>query len=44
MDPAERAGLLGANRTALTRLFPDGELDEPYLCGLTVVRPATSQA
>ena len=41
MDPAERAGLLGANRTSLARLFPDGELDEPYRCGLTVVRSAT---
>jgi len=43
MDPAERAELLGANRTALARLFPDGKLDEPYRCGLTVVRPAAVQ-
>ncbi|MGW3420038.1 class I SAM-dependent methyltransferase [Streptomyces phaeochromogenes] len=43
-DPTERAELLGANRTALARLFPDGELDEPYRCGLTVVRPAATQA
>ncbi|MEU9876122.1 hypothetical protein [Streptomyces phaeochromogenes] len=42
MDPAERAQLLGANRTALTRLFPGGELDEPYRCGLTVVRAAAA--
>lgn len=39
MDPVERDGLLDANRAALTRLFPDGRLDEPYRCGLTVVRP-----
>ncbi|MDT9682452.1 methyltransferase domain-containing protein [Streptomyces sp. TRM76323] len=39
MDPVERAGLLDANRAALARIFPDGELDEPYRCGLTVVRP-----
>ncbi|MCP9963480.1 methyltransferase domain-containing protein [Streptomyces somaliensis] len=38
MDPAERAGLLERNRTALARLFPDGELDEPYRCALTAVR------
>ncbi|GIF65319.1 methyltransferase [Asanoa ishikariensis] len=38
MDPAERTELLDANRAALARLFPDGELDEPYRCGLTVVR------
>ncbi|WP_326757873.1 methyltransferase domain-containing protein [Streptomyces phaeochromogenes] len=43
MDPAERAQLLGANRAALARLFADGELDEPYRCGLTVVRPAAAQ-
>lgn len=41
MDPIERTELLDMNRTALTRLFPDGELDEPYRCGLTVVRSAT---
>ncbi|MFC9910904.1 class I SAM-dependent methyltransferase [Streptomyces sp. NPDC059862] len=44
MHPVERAALLDANRTALARLFPDGELDEPYRCGLTVVRAATTQA
>jgi len=44
MDPAERAELLGANRTALARLFPGDDLDEPYRCGLTVVRPAAAQA
>ncbi|WAU83227.1 class I SAM-dependent methyltransferase [Streptomyces sp. Qhu-G9] len=43
MDPEERAELLGVNRAALTRLFPDGDLDEPYRCGLTVVRSATAQ-
>lgn len=40
MDPVERAALLDADRIALERLFPDGELDEPFRCGLTVVRPA----
>ncbi|MFL4904602.1 class I SAM-dependent methyltransferase [Streptomyces sp. MMS24-I2-30] len=40
MDPAERADILGANHTALVRDFPAGALDEPYRCGLTVVRPA----
>jgi hypothetical protein len=44
MDPVERTELLSANHNALTRLFPDGELDEPYRCGLTVVRPATTRA
>ncbi|WP_438289601.1 class I SAM-dependent methyltransferase [Streptomyces sp. HUAS TT7] len=44
MDPVERAELLGLNRTALTRLFPDGELDEPYRCVLTLVRPTDIQA
>ncbi|GAA2282248.1 methyltransferase [Streptomyces ruber] len=44
MDLAEREHLLGANRTALARLFPDGTLDEPYRCGLTVARPATIHA
>ncbi|MEU5978254.1 class I SAM-dependent methyltransferase [Streptomyces sp. NPDC047315] len=38
MDPAERAELLTANRAALARLFPVGEVEEPYRCGLTVVR------
>ncbi|MFG2815762.1 class I SAM-dependent methyltransferase [Streptomyces sp. NPDC048410] len=42
MDPIERAALLDMNRTVLARIFPEGELDEPYLCGLTVVRPATT--
>lgn len=41
MDPAERAELLGAHRAELDRLFPDGELDEPYRCGLTVARADT---
>lgn len=44
MDPHERAELLNTNRTALARLFLDGELDEPYRCGLTVVRSITTQA
>ncbi|MGW1197952.1 class I SAM-dependent methyltransferase [Streptomyces sp. NPDC002536] len=44
MPRAERAGLLSTNRTALARLFPDGELDEPYRCVLTVVRPTGVQA
>ncbi|MEW2399439.1 class I SAM-dependent methyltransferase [Streptomyces sp. NPDC046862] len=43
MEPVERDGLLDANRAALTRLFPDGRLDEPYRCGLTVVRPNGSR-
>ncbi|MFV2120370.1 hypothetical protein ACE14D_18810 [Streptomyces sp. Act-28] len=38
MEPVERAALLDANRAAPARLLPDGELDEPYRCGLTVVR------
>lgn len=42
MEPTERAELLAANHAALTRLFPDGQLDEPYRCGLTVVRPANA--
>ncbi|MEW2114169.1 class I SAM-dependent methyltransferase [Streptomyces sp. NPDC005474] len=42
MDPIERAELLDMNRTALARIFPGGELDEPYRCGLTVVRSATT--
>ncbi|MCP9956205.1 MULTISPECIES: class I SAM-dependent methyltransferase [Streptomyces] len=39
MDPVRRAELLDADRAALERLFPGGELDEPYRCGLTAVRP-----
>ncbi|MDQ0947181.1 hypothetical protein QFZ24_001104 [Streptomyces phaeochromogenes] len=35
-----RAALLGAYRTAPTRLSPGGELDEPYRCGL--IRRTTS--
>ncbi|TRO56557.1 class I SAM-dependent methyltransferase [Streptomyces sp. IB201691-2A2] len=42
MDPIERAELLDTNHAALARLFPDGNLDEPYRCGLTVVRSVTT--
>ncbi|WP_328843461.1 class I SAM-dependent methyltransferase [Streptomyces sp. NBC_00258] len=43
MDPIERAELLDTNHAALARLFPDGNLDEPYRCGLTVVRSVTTR-
>ncbi|MQY16509.1 putative methyltransferase [Streptomyces sp. RB5] len=40
MDPADRTKALDGLTAELERLFPDGELDEPYVCNLTVVRPA----
>ncbi|MFC7219457.1 class I SAM-dependent methyltransferase [Streptomyces polyrhachis] len=44
MDPAERTALLTAEHTELLRRFPTGELDEPYRCGLTVVRADGARA
>ncbi|MEV6107850.1 class I SAM-dependent methyltransferase [Streptomyces sp. NPDC051940] len=38
MEPERRTALLTEARAELLKLFPDGELDEPYVCTLHLVR------